>query len=115
MDEKAIVESIVHRRRFEPFLRNVDKGEQLTSMKLALDRVAEYIELAQDGEHPEVKADIERVLQASPEYLAEMIYGLVLICGSYARARGHSFAPIVRAGAKMLDDDRASHLRVWRE
>jgi hypothetical protein len=100
---------------FEPLMRNrAGDGSFVTSMPVALERLARWVELGQSRDLDRIRTNIQAVALDSPEYLAQMIFGITCILGEYARARGKSFVPIIEQAAEIWEEGMPADARIWR-
>lgn len=100
---------------FDPLLRNrAGDGSFITSMPVALERLARWVELGQERDLDRMRTNIQAVALDSPEYLAQMIFGISCILGEFARTRGKSFVPIIESAAKLWEEGMPADARIWR-
>lgn len=114
--DRAVTEIMnASRGGFEPLLRNAaGDGSFITSMPVALERVSRWVELGQARDMDRLRTNIQAVAIDTPEYLAQMLFGLTCILGEYARARGKSFVPIIEAAGEMWEEGMPADARIWR-
>lgn len=116
-NEKAIIENIMSTSERlpqtgsagspnEPILNNKDgTGRYLANMRLSLERLARYVELAQLGRFEQLHEELNKNTLDPDRHPSHIILGATMLMAAYYKRSGKSFIPAIRAASREWKDD----------
>ncbi len=90
-------------------------GSYLANMQLSMDRLAEYVAIAQSGPHnlPRLAALIDQNTQDWDRHPNQIILGVAMFMADFQRASGKSIIPLLKAAPRKWNAEGSPLRQLW--